>query len=128
MTERSFEINGDVVVVPRGFHAPAEVEKNIARWSNGKFSITRSSFGRAAKRGLLEHADGTELEGHVQPYSGEANGRPLILYRYSPKAVVAVLRIAHELNLICGIADEKSIPVQESLFDDQPTKRKFKQK
>ena len=129
MAERAFEISGVEIVVARGFHSPADVEENIARWSRGKFSITRNAFGRAAKRGLLEHAAGTELEGHVQPYSRETNeGRPLILYRYSPKAVVAVLRIAYELNLICVIPDEKSLSVQESLFNEQPAKRRFKQK
>ena len=89
------EVGGVMVKISHGWHRALGVERNIGAWSDLKYHIFHSSFGKAAK-------DVEIPPEHIQPYSyNDANGNPRNDgVEYTPEAVACVLKHAYRLGFL----------------------------
>jgi Prophage antirepressor len=96
-------IGGEAVRIDRGWHRALGVERDIGAWSDLKYHIFHSSFGRAAKLADIP-------PDHIRPYScKDAGGNEREGFEYTPEAVACVLKHAHQLGYLTTPKPVKSM-------------------
>ncbi|WP_297500650.1 BRO family protein [Ferrovum sp.] len=112
IAETQVTVGGVLVKIPPGWRKASEVERDIGAWSDSKYHIFRSSFGKAAK------GAGIPPE-HIQSYTyNDANGNPRNDgIEYTPEAVACVLKRAHRLDYLSAPKPVRS--ESGDLFENQ---------
>jgi hypothetical protein len=103
------EVGGVTVKISHGWHRALGVERDIGAWSDSKYHIFHSPFGKAAKEVEIPPE-------HIQPYTyNDANGNSRNDgIEYTPEAVACVLKHAYRMGFLKPVKSESG-----DLFENQ---------
>ncbi len=103
------EVGGVTVKIGHGWHRALGVERDIGAWSDSKYHIFHSPFGKAAKEVKIPPE-------HIQPYTyNDANGNSRNDgIEYTPEAVACVLKHAYRMGFLKPVKSESG-----DLFENQ---------